>query len=215
MVFLSDSFTDTDYTLLTAHAPEIGGAYMQHPVVAGQFTISPNKRAFLTTSGVVYNAAIPPTADYDVEADIVRVSTAISSSAIIGRADTTAATFYMARWEPDGGKWELYKSIAGAFTLLNSVVSAFESGATKRARLSLSGTTQQLYVDGVLVCSASDTAITAAGRVGLRGSIVNSFNTGIHIDNISATNTGPLTAGRFIVSATVGTHPTAPRITLP
>lgn len=135
---------------------------------------------------------LPPSADYDVEADFVFLTdTTVERVGIIGRASSSARTFYMARIYNVGASTsnvQLFKAVAGTFTQLGSNY-AINSSGTYNIRLSMSGSTIKVFVDDVERISVTDSSVTAAGRIGLYTSSdtqTHSDTTGFHVDNLTA-----------------------------
>jgi hypothetical protein len=192
-----DSFTGTGGTLLTSHTGELGATWAFQAGSANTEQISNANRARRDGSGysINYATATPPSADYSVEAELyVRTNLSGDRVGVIGRLDTASNSFYMARWEPEDTSWNLVEVTNGSVAYLNYVAGqpALVAGSTYRLRLTMTGTTLQLYVDGVLTVSATDTTLTAAGKAGIMdgevGGSANKSNTkGIHFDSFQVT----------------------------
>jgi len=75
----------------------------------------------------------------------------------------------MARWEQADTSWNLVKYSGGFKTYLDYVTGqpALTAGQAYRLKLEMIGTTLNLYVDGVLKVTATDSSITAAGKAGI------------------------------------------------
>ncbi len=80
--------------------------------------------------------------------------------------------------------------MAGSYSLLGSYVDPGFTSGTRTLKLHMSGTTIQVYIDGSLQISATDSAVAAAGKagVGFYGGIANN---GYHGDNFSASDYVP------------------------
>lgn len=144
---------------------------------------------------VVYHTADPSSADYTVSADLYCASTGGQSPGVIGRASTTANTFYMARWS---GGWQLYRRVGGSFGQISSTVSFTPSaGGTYNLKLVMAGSTISLYANGsgTPTISGTDTQITAVGKAGLRDSGGTSDSTCLHVDNFLVEEAGGGGAG--------------------
>ena len=118
--------------------------------------------AFLAYSG----------ADVAAECDFVREG-ATSSGApwLLARVDTAGTTFYQIGTNQAGSQLRIGKTVAGTYTTIASLDrTAPTAGAQEKWRFEIEGTALRFFVDGVLKVSVTDTAITAAGRVGLRNS---------------------------------------------
>jgi hypothetical protein len=163
VVFASDLFTDANGTTLQSHTPTGGGTWTKH-------------------------SATPPAADYDVACDVLLISaTTTNGAGPAGRMDAAANTCYFARYNSNTGGWELFKLVAGVATQLGSTVTQSLTLAQRyRATLSLRGTTISLAVDGVTIISVTDSAISAAGAVGLRINGLTAASTGVQLDTWQA-----------------------------
>ncbi len=187
--FLVDSFTGTNGTALTAHSPETGGAWSAQ----SGYTPSPandiqnNRMRAGSSTGVYRNAAAPPSADYYVECVLDFLTTITADNiGVTGRAAAAANTFYFARWSQSAGGFQLFKCVAGTNTQLGSTyVSAFTSGS-RTIRLTMTGSSIVMSIDGVERVSVTDTAIAAAGFAGVRCGLAHGTTTGIHMASIVA-----------------------------
>ncbi|WP_158671927.1 SGNH/GDSL hydrolase family protein [Bradyrhizobium guangdongense] len=191
-IFLDDTFTDADNTLITNHTPESGLAYYTQPA----FSASPhcsviNNRLVGTSASGVYfnNQAARFGADYYVEAKLDFLSTIAGENVgITARAAPNAQTFYVARWGQSSSSFALFKSVAGTLTQLgSSYVTTFTSGS-KVLRLTCQGSTISVAVDGTTVISVTDTDISLQGFAGVRFLALQTESTGIHVDRLTAAN---------------------------
>ena len=199
----SDTFTNgASGDLLPSRAGEIDATWV-HLTGAASTRISAEDRVrrISSTSGysIDYTTATPLSADYSVAADLYAVSNISGNMAgVIGRLDTATTTFYMARWEQANTSWNLVKYSGTTATNLASVAaSALSTTGTPnptpyRVRLSMVGPALKLYVNGVLTLSATDSAITSAGKAGIMSgkdttSTTESGTTGYHLDNFQVT----------------------------
>ena len=167
MTVYTDSFTDTNGTLLNAHTSDSGpgwtlasadnnGAIQSNALLANG---TANPTVYL------YNST-PPTADYSVQAVLLIQSD--SGSGVIGRADAIGTTYYQARYFKSLNQWQLFSTVAGASTTLGTYSETVTAGTTRTVKLTMAGTTITLLVDGVSQISVTNSAITAAGKAGLR-----------------------------------------------
>lgn len=187
-VFVNDSFTGADGTNLTAHTGETGATWTAHTASGATIVLTSNRAGDGGNNAIYYASGLPATADYDVESLIYFVTNTASAHFICGRMDTTANTFYGMRWNQGTTAWQLYKRIAGTFTQLGSdYTDAVATGNTRTAKLQLRGTTITAFIDGTSRISVTDSAITAAGRVGFRGNGALSTSGG-HNDWLTGTN---------------------------
>lgn len=193
----SDTFTDTPDKALTSHTGEVGATWTAY-LGSNLAKVSPANRLYRSGTGFTayYTSATPASADYSVQADVVfRSNIANDYAGVIGRASTSVATFYGARWQPTsgGGSWVIYKYNNGALSTLATTAAASRTiGQTDRIELEMVGSAIKLYVDGVLTTSATDATITAAGRGGIfdgnpSAPIAKTDTTGIQYDNFSIT----------------------------
>ena len=90
---------------------------------------------------------------------------------------TAAGDFYLAfvSRTSSGYVASIYRRVGGAYTQVAQ--QAFDSTATSLSvRLEVAGSSQKLFVDGVLRVSANDTQVSGAGTVGLFGGMGASFD---------------------------------------
>lgn len=190
--FASDAFTGTEGDLLSTYSAN----WTLHTSYTGTAEIASSRvRQTSTTTTAYYHSGTPATADYSVSADLFMKDTNGGDGAVgvIGRVDTAANTLYMARY--NGGAtdgWQLYKAVTGTFTQLGSTSAQSLTAATAyNVKLEMIGTAIKLYkeLSGTATISATDSAITAAGKAGIRcatNGLAPSDTTGIHLDNFSA-----------------------------
>lgn len=195
--FVSDTFTDSaPYgTPLTSHTGETGATWTAHPSSTGatQTSASGGIRETTTTGvGVYYASGLPPSANYTVEADfLTRAAWASDYSAyahVLARVDTTATTFYACRYSKVGHAWEIAEWNAGTGVIDASTSATLAPSTTYHVAFTVNGPSLSCKVNGSTVVSATDSTITAAGRVGVR--LINNpqaYSSGIHVDNLTAT----------------------------
>lgn len=190
----SDSFAGASQALITSRAGEVGATWTRF-AGTGNAKISSANRAFRdgTNASLYYASAVPSTADYSVEADLVALSDVLGDSiGVLGRIDPTAITFYRASWERSDNTWNIWKSVNGAFTYLGGAPGTMTPGQTYRVRLDMTGTAIKLFVNGTQTVSVVDATITAAGRGGFYdgesgGTVAKNNLTGVHLDNFAIT----------------------------
>lgn len=191
MSFVHDTFTDTAGVNLSAHAGETGASWTKHGSFTGDILITDVNRARSNTvaSSVYYASGAPAAADYSVAADIFVKSVINSGMGVVGRVATGADTLYWARYAKSAtvAQWQLQKDVAGLNTTLGTFDQTLSAGVTYALKLVMTGTTIELYVDGVQRISVTDSAVAAAGRAGARASAAALNTTGFHLDNIFAT----------------------------
>ncbi|HEX8629218.1 MAG TPA: LamG domain-containing protein, partial [Catenuloplanes sp.] len=197
----ADTFTNaTNGTVLSSHTGETDATWTRwagDTITAFTTTTSPGTlRKSNVAGGVTYYAsAVPPSADYQVEADVVVKSTAVASIGVVGRLSTSATgggTYYLARYDKVTAAWQLLKVVNGTATVLGTAYAQTLAVGTYRLKLTLKGTSLALAVDGVDRVTATDAAIAAAGQAGVRlgaGSESTSYSdtTSYHLDNFRVT----------------------------
>jgi len=189
----SDTFTDTDGANLTAHTSNTGQTWS---AVIGSMVIAGNE-AYGTTSGGTGTAYlsnfVPGSADYTVKATFKCLTVVAGIGAwVLGRASTsgTTRTHYQAGYQKAGTNGEgiyLGKTVAGTFTVIGYFAYVLDAGVSPEIGLVMSGTAISATLNGsVVIAPVTDTAITAAGTIGLRAVNVSSATAGIHFDNLAA-----------------------------
>lgn len=187
-----DTFTDVDETPITAHSGEKFGLWVAQ---SGFTPPTPAKvksgRIYPTSSSNVYrNTKATPNANHKVEADLTRISVlAGENSGIYCRAANNANTMYLLHYSASAGGWEVLPIVAGSpGTRLGSVLAdTFDAGQTRHLELSANGTTIAAKVDGVTVCSVTNTTIAGNRYTGIRLALAGSATTGVHVDNFKVT----------------------------
>lgn len=193
--FVLDSMTDTNGTGLVSHVGETGAAWTMQTghTLAGQIISNRWRPTTNASSSAAHASGVPDNANYKVTATIrvVSVITANSNSVgVIGRASTSANTFYHARLVPGTSSvWQLFKFVAGTATQLGtSAAASIAAGGDYQLDLAMVDNQISLLVNNTtLVGPITDAAITAPGLVGVRGSGVGVLDsTGAHISDVKA-----------------------------
>jgi hypothetical protein len=93
-----------------------------------------------------------------------------NSVAVIGRANSGAATEYFWGCSPNGASSSctLAKSVAGTPTTLGTYTANWLTRTTHTLSLSMVGTSIKAFFDGVTAVSVTDSAISSAGQGGFR-----------------------------------------------
>ena len=202
-----DEFTDTAGTVLSSHTGAVGATWT---AVSGQprtavITAAGRQRRETSGTGAAqyYASATPSSADYLVESDVYVASLlATDAIGVVGRQDIsgTGQTYYLARYVRDTGRWELHKVVAGTSTLIGSggsgtgyYTQALTVGSSYRLTLRMSGTTISMLIDGVTRLTATDSAISAIGRGGVRNGTAATTaavtdSAGLHLDDFRITS---------------------------
>lgn len=176
----TDDFTGTDGASLASRSG--------WTVPAGAFTIQSNAAYCSTAPGNALSTASLSSADGYAEATLaVRSVLANSHAVFVLIRAVDSSNFYQAGYRGSTGSLSLGKTVAGTFAELATVAYTPVAGASPVIRIEASGSTLRLLVDGVEKLTATDTALTAAGKVGFRTSgVAAGATTGFHIDNIKA-----------------------------
>ena len=192
--FASASFTGTAGDTLPA-ADANWTKHANSPAGANIIISDANRgRGDAVNANFYYHAGTPASPDYSVSATLFakEANGGNMGIGVTGRNSTTATTHYLA-WYYGAAtdRWELYKVVAGAATLLGSSAQALTDETGYQVELRMVGTTIGLYANGssTPTISVTDSSITAAGKAGLRanqeaGSVGNTV--GLHIDDFSA-----------------------------
>ncbi len=187
--FVLDTFIADDGADLSGHVAQVGGTWAPHAVngAAGTFKTA-SERVYANGVGgnpTYISGATPPSADYWVEAYVLLRNYAADgrSAGPVARLSTTVITGYHARYA--NGLWELVKIVAGVTTVLASVAAAWSNGQLRTVRLEVQGSAQRLIVDGALLLTTGDSAISAAGMAGVRA-LTGSATGGFHIEALIA-----------------------------
>jgi len=199
--FVSDTFSgESDATALTDHTGETGATWTG---VSGAHLVSAAGRVYPQGIGASYSKASgsPASAEYDVEADLVGLTTVTGQQiGVFGRL----VDFNNHYWADgrNGAGLRLWKSVAGALTQLGSYSTTVDGSYAARLKFEIRDGAKKVYEDDVERISSADNALTAAGSAGIRTSVGTvTPTTGIHLDNFTATDaaatgeTGDITEG--------------------
>jgi lysophospholipase L1-like esterase len=185
-----DNFIDIPGSKLLGHISDTGNIWSSQPcqgIMIDTPYISSANRVYGISSSILQNSAIPPSADYYVEAVfyyITLLSTEIGG--IAGRMQSTSHTLYFCRYSASAAGWQLFKTVLGVSTQLGATIAATVlSGDTYTVRLTMIGTTISVSVNSVTIISVTDSSITTAGFAGIRLASISSDTTGLHIDSFT------------------------------
>jgi len=172
---ITDSFTDTEFTLLTDHTLDTGESWVAHPTSTTTPRIQNNKLFFIDAFGVArhYVDVSPGTANYTIQITFEDSTVGSVPRAILGRLDLTNDTSYsvdVAR-NPFTNitTWTLAKRISGVITILDQFIGDSPFTTPRVVRFVLLGTNLEVFIDDVSRLSAIDGDITAEGRIGIHG----------------------------------------------
>lgn len=181
--FVRDTMTGTGYANLDiGHTAETGGPWVRNPATPNTRWYLFNNLCHCGESGAVYASGTPQSADYYVECDYVIYSDIVGAGLTV-RQSTSDLTLYLTRYE--GGRYLLAKFVAGVYTELGSYT-VNHVGTTHKLRLTATGASIVVAVDGTNRITVTDSSITAAGKAGLTAGGANDVGTGKHIDNFVA-----------------------------
>jgi hypothetical protein len=170
----SDDFNRADGTVVGQYWTERNGNF---DLIGGQITSTVADSSLVTVNGI--NAAdVVVTANIDLGSS----GDAIRSPGLVARYSGPGDTnMYVASLIYSNGQRtaNLYKSVNGVWTQMRSVPITANAAVM---RFEVQGTSLRLYLDNVLVTSATDSSI-ATGSVGLRF-----FNRGGFVDNFNASS---------------------------
>lgn len=167
-----DTFTEGADTNLTAHTPEVGGAWSS----AMTFTVNAANDYVKINSGqeFAWNAATPPSADYRASATGQTVGTGSTDRfGIAFRGDggnfaTTGTDTYYTYARGDGVQ-QLFKQVNGVITTLGTdyTIPGFSASTNYKVEGGAVGTAITGYLNDVSVITATDSAHSGAGQIGI------------------------------------------------
>lgn len=195
--FLNDTMTEAGggvNVVLTSHTGETGATWTAHPNNVGSMAIVKNvDRLRCVGSGnakLYYASGTPINANYAVTCVMIRPGDGPThTTEFWARLATGADTgYFVGVSEFDTPNlWYLGKHVAGVDTSLDTYAGSNSTATSYTVVFTLNGSALSVTFGGVEQMSATDGAITAAGRVGVGGfSASDSDTTGWHIDSISA-----------------------------
>jgi len=178
-IYIQDTFKAANGTLLVNHTSDSGTSWA---ILYGSSTTTidaSNDGVYSTTDSNMYNKGSIPTADYMVQATILAGKYSPADNlCITGRVNPGAGHRYAAIY--NGAGWGLYAieneetqiGIPVGGSTAASVPATLTPGQTYVIQLRMQGTAISMYVNGVLVLSATSSIsdISAAGYAGLETS---------------------------------------------
>lgn len=202
-IYLQDTFTDTDATLLTAHTMDTGGGWTQ--TAGSAYTITSNKAGNATVLGNWYMASADAgQTDVSVSADLTTASTAGSTTfapAVLGRF-TDANNHYKLYIDSFSQTLILADVVAGAFTARASGAVTLAQLTTYNVKLIMRGTLIQGFVDGVQKLAFTDVSGLSGTRCGIgeyRDPTATSYNNPNQFDNFLTTDPPPFPGGNLLM----------------
>lgn len=170
--FVSDTFTDTNGTNLTAHTGETGATWTRHGFSQDTTvpTISSNLLAInegTANRTVYYASGTPAGADYTVAVDYTISGSGVEANEIfgpLGRVNTGANTMYAALVMQSAGGARLYRFAAGTGTIIVAAVPfTITASETYRITLDVSGTGATVTVAGRIQRASDSNWLTSSG----------------------------------------------------
>lgn len=202
-IVVSDTFTGVAGTTGVNHTPEIGGGYtVQTGSVDGLVLSNANRlRNNIGSSGTVLLAtAAPLTSQFDIEIDFINLTLPSQHDYHVwARASAVAVTGLFAIYSQASSQWQLWRVIAGVYTLLGSATQAL--GASDRMRFLVRDDSLSIKINNIPLIYSTDNAITGIGRVGVGtyagDGIADTNTTGVHLDRFIVTD---ITSGGVTLS---------------
>ena len=204
-VFVNDSFMDIAGTNLTSHTGETGATWTKVTGITGDTFIDSNNAAHghAGSDSLHYASGTPASADYDVQATFLGEYSDAGIIGIAGRLSTSAKTGYFAYWDHSSHTWRLSLFNGGTETILanDGAATFYADGAPYTIVLKMRGTSIELWRNGSLYLSATDSRVNSAGKAGIYWknsdwATAPNYNTaGRSLDNFTATDasSGPRT----------------------
>lgn len=185
-IFVSDTFTDADGVLLSAHTGEMGATWTLRSGT-GAPTIQTD-RIFCATATAVFTASgVPPSPDYYVEAIADVVTDANDNMGICGRmAEDGSANYYLWRYVQSSDGWGLFRFVGGTPTQIGSTFADNWSTGSRTFRLDMQGSTIRGLTEGIERVSVTDTTFADAGRAGIRWGALQTSTTCRHMTSFIA-----------------------------
>lgn len=204
MSFLTDTFTGTDGTNLTAHTGETGATWTKGSVNIGSWSITSN-RARMGNSTNTYIIDVcsgtPASADYDVTAVMHYFTSVGGFIGICGRVQSpspSATTFNCYVAAITAGVFQIRRHagtpdvVSNPGSVLGTYSPGLVAGNDYTVKLQMRGSTISLWVNGVRRIQATDSTYTTAGRVGVAAYSASGTTVGVHFDSINAVDPPPI-----------------------
>ncbi|QCB42993.1 hypothetical protein E5673_12835 [Sphingomonas sp. PAMC26645] len=186
---LTDAFTATDGSLLSAHTADTGQSWAQFST---GWTIANNKVYAPAANTVISAVSSFSGQNIAMEADLEFTTIQTANLGVAVRV-IDKNTGYMGLYRSSQGGWVIAMYNGNTtFTQISPAPSGAalytpSAGDVRRVRLEASGSTLTLKVGGVTVATVTDTSIAASGGVGLAQIIgVSTATAGARIDNVAA-----------------------------
>lgn len=194
-----DTCVDTNGVLLPAHTPTGANpatSWARSPIATTDIQIQGNgiagstNIAFVDTHAVLTLPAATP-ADVSIAFDFVTETNINHFPAVTARHSGTTDACYYAQYDRGLGQWDIGVVSAanpGVFAapLASGAAAVPANGTRWNMVFEVQGTAIRLFKNGSLLCSATDSTISAAGKVGVydtTGTLLTA-TTGFHIENL-------------------------------
>ena len=187
--FVYDTMTGPDGSdVADVHTAETGGIWTKHNTASAPGKIAAGRFAGANSQPRLVSPAVPPSADYSVEADFTVISLASGYPGILARVRPTSNVWYGAYYSVAASEWRLMLRSGSQATSFVKVAATLTVGQTYHVKLAVQGSTLAMYVDDMTtpIGTKVDGSIAEAGQVGIMHDVNTSATTGIHIDNIRA-----------------------------
>lgn len=182
----SDTFTDSNGVAIGSHTSDTGQSWT---VYSGSADIQNNALRNITAPTVLSLNFSPLAADYSVAATVKCLTMISAQSTYLCARLQDGSNFYLAghRW---GTGWVVSKMVGGSYTeMAITGPTALTDGQNYDVEFRLSGTSLKLFVGGSELISVTDSALSSAGKAGIRWSGNSSGgSTGTHMDNFVVTD---------------------------
>lgn len=170
--FFSDTFTDTNGTALNSHTPDTGTSWsLLYQDADKRYEIQSNTAEQVNglNGGAFYTAdATYPSADYSVQFTLSGLPANSAQNIFVMARIADIDNLYAVRITSNNPQdSQIYRKLSGTWTALGSKFN--QPGASSVMRFEVVGDSLEVYDDDVLVASATDTNITAAGKAGIGG----------------------------------------------
>lgn len=170
---ISDSFFGGNGTALEDHLPEVGAAWVRHPLSAAKPLSLWQGRLYAATTlptetVLYYNSTVPGDAEYDVAAQYY-VPVVNFDVGICGRMSTTLGTYYYVKYNVSTTTWQLLRAVnGGADILLGEYQQYLTAGLAYDVILRLRNGYKAVYVDGTEIIRSTDNTIATTGVAGIK-----------------------------------------------
>ncbi len=209
--FVTDTFTGTNGTAITAHTPDTGSAWA-YRTGAGSISLNGSGAGVLATNNgsysMWYSPSTAPLSDYAVRLDVTPASATDTEVGPCVRASSTATTFVVAHMGVSASvsRFSVVQVLSGGFSVLGQTSGvtggSFSTSETYRITISTEGTTVKASLQrlsdsnwlttagtwqvATTIAVTGTTTVTAVGYPGIVTAMA--VSNGTVIDNFSATS---------------------------